>query len=205
MNKILLLLLLIPASLLAGDRSFAQSGIKDADRDYAYDYLKQSQKRIMKAVKGLNEAQFNFKPSPESWSIAECVEHLAISESLIFSFVQSSLKTEADPSKREEVKMTDDQIIQLITDRSSKIKTGEEFEPKNNFGSYQGSLDEFINRRKNNLKYLKTTRDDLRNHYFDFPFGKADTYQVILFMAGHSVRHAKQIEEILATPSFPES
>lgn len=204
MNK-LPLLLIIPICLLTGNHTLAQSGIIDADRDYAYDYLKQSQKRIMKSVKGLNEIQLNFKASPESWSIAECIEHLAISESLIFSFVENSLKTEADPSKRKEVKMTDEQIIQLITDRSSKVKTREEFEPKNNFGSYQGSLDEFTNRRKNNLKYVKTTKDNLRNHYFDFPFGKADAYQVILFMAAHSVRHAKQIEEILAAPSFPQS
>ena len=204
MNKILLLLT-IPICLLTGNHTLAQSGITDADRDYAYDYLKQSQKRIMKSVKGLNETQLNFKASPGSWSIAECIEHLAISESLIFSFVENSLKTEADPSKRNEVEVTDEQIIQLITDRSSKVKTREEFEPNNNFGSYQGSLEEFTTRRKTNLKYVKTTKDDLRNHYFDFPFGKADTYQVILFMGAHSVRHAKQIEEILATPSFPES
>lgn len=203
--KKILFILIIPACLLTGNDANAQTSITDAERDYAYNYLKQSQKRITKAVKGLNEAQLNYKASPESWSIAECMEHLAISESLIFSFAQNSMKTAADPSKRNEVKMTDGEIIQMITDRSAKVKTREEFEPKNNFGSYQGSLNEFTGRRKDNLKYIKTTQDDLRNHYFDFPFGKADTYQVILFMGGHSIRHAKQIEEILAAPSFPES
>lgn len=185
--------------------TLGQNTLTKKERDNALAYLKETKTNLLNNLDGLSDAQVNFKPNAESWSIAECVEHLAISESLIFSFVQGSLKTEADPSIRGEVKMTDEQIIQLITDRSGKVKTKEPFEPKNNFGSYQGSLDEFLNKRKHNLKYVKTTKDDLRNHYFDFPFGKADTYQVILFMAGHSTRHIKQIEEILANPSFPNS
>ncbi len=204
MNKILSLFI-VAACLLVSYRTSAQTGLTDADRDFAYNHLKQSQKQLQKAVKGLSDAQLNFKASPESWSIAECVEHLAISESVIFSFIDGSLKTAADPSLRSEVKMTDEQIIQLTTDRSTKVKTREVFEPKNSFGSFQGALDEFNNRRKGSLKYVKFTKDDLRNHYFDFPFGKADTYQVLLFMSGHSIRHLKQIEEILATPTFPSS
>jgi 60 kDa SS-A/Ro ribonucleoprotein len=38
----------------------------------------------------------------------------------------------------------------------------------------------------------------------DFPFGKIDTYQTILFMAAHSRRHTAQIEEILNNPGFPK-
>ena len=49
------------------------------------------------------------------------------------------------------------------------------------------------------------TEDDLRNRYFDFPFGKADSYQIILFLSGHTKRHTDQIKEVIANEKFPQS
>src|SRR5215218_1738793 len=34
-------------------------------------------------------------------------------------------------------------------------------------------------KRDASIEYIKSTSDDLRNHYNDFPFGKFDTYQTI--------------------------
>jgi hypothetical protein len=72
------------------------------------------------------------------------------------------------------------------------------------FGSFESTLDEFRIKRDNNINYIKTTADDLRNHFNDFPFGKIDSYQTILFMAGHSKRHTEQIAEIMNDASFPK-
>ena len=77
--------------------------------------------------------------------------------------------------------------------------------PKNRFASFDGSLTEFKEKRKANLKFVKSSEDDLRNRYFDFPFGKVDSYQVILLMSGHTKRHTDQIKEVMASAGFPES
>ena len=90
-----------------------------------------------------SEEQLNYKATPEFWSIAECVEHIAISEGNIFEVIKESLKPEADPSLRSEIKMTDDQILAIIADRTNKVKTSEAFEPKDGFGSYEGSIEAF--------------------------------------------------------------
>ena len=205
MKKLVLLLITCQVVFLTSIVSNAQNGITKIERQKAVDHLKSSQTDLMKTVKGLSEDQLNFKSSEESWSIAECMEHLAISETALFGLAQQSLKEEADPSKRSELPFSDDQVLALITDRSQKIKTQPPFEPKGNFGSYKGSVDEFKAKRKSNIKYVKSTTDDLRNHYFEFPFGLVDSYQVVLFMSGHSVRHTKQIKEIMAQESFPQS
>ena len=178
--------------------------LSDAERKYASKLLQETKDNLLKKVKGLTVEQLNFKADANSWSVAECVEHIAISENNLFGFAQKSLKEPADPSKRSEVKMTDDGIVQMITDRSSKVKTQEAFEPKNNFGSFEGSLSEFKKKRDEHIKYVSTTPDDLRNHYNDFPFGKIDTYQTLLFMAAHSRRHTAQIEEVMKNPDFPK-
>ena len=154
------------------------AGLTDAERQSATRVLQDSKDALVRTVAGLTPEQLNFKPNADSWSIAECVEHLAIAENNFTMFVQQSLKTAADPSKRSEVKMTDDAVIKMITDRTTKVKTTEMFQPSGKFGSYESTLAEFKSKRDNNLAYIKTTTDDLRNHYNDFPFGKIDAYQM---------------------------
>lgn len=181
----------------------AQTSISSEERKAAINHLKQTQKELLSLVDGLSENQVNFKPVEGAWSIAECVEHLAISEQNLIAMVQMGVKEEADPTKRSEIAMSDEQLLGLITSRDQKVKTRKEFEPTNSFGDFKSTLNTFKNRRNANLKFVKTTKDDLRNHYLQFPFGLIDTYQGILFMSGHTKRHTDQIREILESDNFP--
>ena len=198
-------LLLIQIFILCGLSSFAQQALTKQEKSTAINHLKQSQTELLIAVKDLSEAQLNYKASEEVWSIAETMEHIAISEKNIFGIVEMTLKTDPDPSKRSEVKMSDEQLLAIITSRDQKVKTRPEFEPTNSFGSYQNSLDAFAIQRKSNTVFVKKTKEDLRNRYFDFPFGKVDAYQVILFMSGHTQRHMKQIVEVIKSEGFPQT
>ena len=182
----------------------ADTELTQDERTIAIDQLTKSQDHMMKTMKGLSPVQLNYKSSPTSWSVAECAEHLAISEGLIWGMVEGALKQPADPSKRSEVKMSDEAVVKMITDRTSKIKTQEMFEPKNKFGSLDGSLKEFKEKRQKHIEYVKATQDDLRNRYAQLPFGAIDAYQAILFLAGHSERHTKQMEEVMASAGFPK-
>ncbi len=204
MKTVLDLTVLCLAFLLALPLN-AQNQITKADRVKAATSLKATQKALAKAVKGLSETQLNYKPDADSWSIAECIEHISKSEEGITMLMKSTLQTPADPSGRSEIKMSDEQVYGLITDRSQKVKTRPELEPQNTFGSVDGSLTAFTKKRKANIKYIKKTQDDLRNHYFEFPFGKVDAFQIIMFMSGHTERHTKQIMEVMASDGFPKS
>ncbi len=190
------------ALVLISSNIFAQKLTKD-ERNKALDHLKSTQDELMKTVAGLSEEQLNFNPSEEGWSIAQCVEHLAISETSLFGIVQMTLQNDPDPSLRDSVAMSDDQVLAMITSREQKVKTQPDFEPTGKFESYEGSLKEFSAKRESNIAYVKSTKDDLRNRYFDFPFGKVDSYQVILFMSGHTTRHTDQIKEVMTSPEYP--
>ena len=195
---------LLTVAVVSMSFNHPDASLTEAERKYAVDLLQETKGNLLKKITGLTAEQLNFKVDATTWSIAECVEHIAISENNIFGFVQMGLKDPADPSKRAEVKMTDDDIVKMIADRSNKVKTSEAFEPVGKFGSFEGSISEFKTKRDNNITYIKTTSDDLRNHYNDFPFGKIDTYQTILFMAAHCKRHTDQIVEIVNNPAFPK-
>ncbi|MEJ6981523.1 DinB family protein [Pedobacter sp. P351] len=177
--------------------------LTNAERRHAINFLQETQENLLKKLSGLTPEQLNFKADAASWSVAECLEHIAVSENNLFGLTQMALKEPADPSKRNEVKMSDAALVQMITDRSIKRTASETFKPTGKFGSYEATLKEFKTKREFNINYIKTTSDDLRNHYYDFPFGKVDAYQTILFMAGHSKRHTDQIEEIMKNVNFP--
>ena len=59
------------------------TNLNDSERVKAVDYLNSTEWALLAAVKGLFEEQLNFKPGNDSWSIAKCVEHKAISEQQI--------------------------------------------------------------------------------------------------------------------------
>lgn len=181
-----------------------ETSLTDQERKLAVDQLTNSKNHFMSAIKGLSPAQLNFKASPASWSVAECAEHIAISESMLFAMVEDAVKQPADPSRRGEVKMTDEQVIGMITNRTSKFKTAEPFEPTGKFGNHEGTVKEFVAKRDAHIAFVKSTKDDLRNRYAVRPFGTFDSFQAILFMAGHSERHILQMEEVKADPNFPK-
>lgn len=198
------LLLTLMSVAILGNVVTAQSLTKD-ERSKAINHMKETQSELVASVKGLSEAQLNYKASDDAWSIAECMEHIAISENNIFGIVEMTLQNDPDPSLRSEVAMGDDQLLGLIQSREQKVKTRKEFEPTKKYGDFNGSMAEFKTKRKSNMKFVKATEEDLRNRYFDFPFGKVDAYQVVLFMSGHTKRHTDQIKEIKASAGFPGS
>jgi hypothetical protein len=178
--------------------------ISKEERKFAIDKLEATKKHLLESVAGLSAAQLSFKATPESWSVAECTEHIALSETLIYGMFEGALKQAPDPAKRGDVKVTDEKLIATLEDRSTKFKTMEPFKPTGKFGSQEGTIKEFVTKRDEHIKYVKNTTDDLRNRYAQLPFGTVDAYQVILFMAAHTERHIKQIEEVKLNAGFPK-
>lgn len=183
----------------------APTGLTREEREAAISYFKETGQALIDEIRGLSEEQLNWKPADSVWSVANNMEHITISEKNLFDWAMSTLKTPADPSKRSQVKNSDEQVKSMLSDRSFRVKTQEAFQPSGQFGSARGSMVEFKKRRGANTDYLRKTEDDLRNHFAETPFGLADSYQVLLFMAAHTKRHTIQIQELKALPDFPKN
>lgn len=175
------------------------------ERDFATQFMVTTRDTLLMDVKGLTPAQLNFKADTSRWSIAQSVEHIALAEAALTMAYQQGLKSPADPSKRDSLKYTDQQIIHFLTDRSRKFQAPEMLRPVGTFGSFQASLDSFVARRNRNIEFIKTTYADLRDHFVTFPgLGVLDDYQVVLFLVAHSKRHTMQLEEVKMSSGFPK-
>ena len=190
--------------LCAATSAFSQT-LTQADRDRALQYLESTRQGVLDATAGLSQAQWSFKPAPDRWSVAEVVEHIAAAEDYLMGMVTSQvMKAPARPAG-EDVKAIDDMVVATIPDRSQKKQAPEPLKPTNRFGTPQGSLKHFTDARAQTEAFLKT-HDDLREHAIDSPMGKKlDGYEWLLFVAGHSERHTKQINEVKADPNFPKA
>jgi hypothetical protein len=197
-----LLLLFLVLSGLAGTPT--DNSLTKKERKFAADHMKNTRVDLVDAVKGLTSKQLNYKPSADSWSVQECVYHIAISEKNLWTLLEMTMNATANPEKRSEIKMTDEQIISMIQDRGMKVKTNEKFEPKNTpYKSMEEAMTDFKSNRVNHIKYIKATTEDLRNHVTQMPFGWLDCYQLCLMISAHTNRHTQQINEVKASAGFP--
>jgi hypothetical protein len=173
-----------------------------ADKEKALAYLETSKKGVLAATKGLSEAQWNFKPAPDKWSLAECMEHIAAAEDFIRGVIaENVMKSPAAPDR--DIAKIDAGILAMVPDRTNKVQAPELLRPTNRFGSPQGSIQHFLESRAKTEEFLRST-PDLRGHAADSPLRtKWDAYEFVLLIAAHSERHTKQMEEVKADPDFP--
>jgi uncharacterized damage-inducible protein DinB len=200
MRKIAVSLFLVLAlATMAGAQ-----GLSQADRESALKYLEDTRKGVEDATKGLSAAQWNFTPAPDRWSVAEVTEHIAAAEDYLMSMVTEKVMKAPARAKEEDTAALDAMVKTAIPDRSHKAQAPEPLKPTNRFGSPEAALKHFEESRAKTEEFLKKT-DDLRAHAVDSPLGKQlDGYEWILFVAAHSERHTKQIQEVKADPNFPK-
>jgi len=176
------------------------------EREYAMSHLHATRKMFLDSVAGLTPEQWNFKAAPDRWSIAECAEHIAVSEDFMFGLVTNQLmKSPADPSKRAQVAGKDELIVKQVPERTQKFKAPEVIAPTHRWASPADIVAHFKESRDRDIAYVESTEDDLRDHFVPHPvLGPLDGYQWILLMSAHSERHTEQINEVKADPKFPK-
>jgi hypothetical protein len=198
------LILGFAAILLVFSAPVRSQQLTKAEEEKALQYLESTKKAVLEAAKGLTPAQMNFKPAPDRWSVAECLEHIASAEDYLRDLITEKVMKSPDVPGRD-VSAIDEGIMKGVPDRSTKRQAPEALKPVNKYGSPEGSEKHFVESRATTESLLKNT-PDLRQHAMAGPAGPAmDGYEWIILIAAHSERHTKQIEEVKADPNFPKS
>jgi len=195
-NSALLLSVLSVTGVAAGQ------DITTAEREQALHYLAETRTDVIGAVKGLSEAQWNFKPAPDRWSIHETLEHIAIVEAMVPTAIRAQLEKAPAPAADRDAKQVDAMILTRVPDRSTKAQAPPQILPTGRW-SGPATLEHFLASREQTIAWLKSATD-LRGHSVNHPsLGPLDGYEWILAAAAHSERHMKQILEVKADPNFP--
>ena len=164
-------------------------------------HLEMTEAWLVSELDGLSEAQLKFKMTPESWSITEVAEHLAIAEPQYWTNLEASLKTPIKEGWKPEA--TDAAMLWYGIDRTNRATTGEARVPHGAFPGAQESLASFRTLRKTMLELAKTSQEDFRGR--SYMGASQDLYQWFLMISTHSQRHILQIREVKAHSGYPKT
>jgi uncharacterized damage-inducible protein DinB len=205
-TTLVLIVLVALATVYGSAQTAAPTTLSPEEREFALKNLQATHDKFLQSIAGLSEKQWTFKPGPGRWSVAEVAEHITVAEAAILGLIQKQVITSAAaPEKREQVKGKDEMILQRMPDRSHKAQAPEFLRPTGRWPTEADLTKAFEESRKATMDYVRTTNDDLRDHFFDHPvFGTMDGYQWLLLLSSHSERHTAQIEEVKADPNFPK-
>jgi hypothetical protein len=163
--------------------------------------------------KSLSEDQINWKPANDSWSIAECVDHLIVTNKLYLDeiekqFAEKQLKT--DYSKKEvKHKWLSKFIIKAVDPANiKKAKTFPVFMPL--MSKYKKDVFDYFYEVQNSLiNLVSSAKDiDLNKYVMSSPAAKiikenfCDVLEIIRL---HDRRHFNQAERLINHPNFPKN
>ena len=171
------------------------------DRQQLLAHFEMTEAWLVSEVEGLSEAQLRFRMTPESWTITDVVEHLAIAEPQYWKNLTDSMAVPVKEGYKPQA--SDADILWYGIDRTERNKTGEARVPHGTYPSVKESLAAFRTLRKTMLETAKTSQDDYRGRAL--VGGNMDVYQWYLMISTHSQRHILQIREIKAHSGYPKT
>jgi beta-alanine degradation protein BauB len=171
--------------------------LDEAERQQLLELYQRGQDELEELVAATPDELWATKPAADRWSVAEVVEHLGASESLLFGFVQQAL---GSPENKDwalvEGKMAPGNFLAMLQDRSKKFQAPEPLQPQGGL-SRADALAKFAGARAVTAEFVRRTDLAVKKHVADGPTGNMTVHQLLVLMGGHNLRHNAQIREAL--------
>lgn len=204
MKKYLIIFLMSSAIVLP---ALAQEPVtwNEADRQYLVENLIRSRDELVKETQGLSKEQWNFKESPDRWSINEVVEHLAIYELLFEREIGQALAS----TPRFELTSTDkpdSYYLDFIMEEKPHVTV--EYTKPFTYASPMGLNDLknnmawFLKMRNESVELVKATQLNLRAYYRND--NRPSVHQNYIYVFGHVDRGLRQIRKIKQHLKYPK-
>jgi hypothetical protein len=176
----------------------AAASLSALERQRLLAHLEMTANWLRDEVSGATQAQLEFRPSPDAWSIMQVIDHLVVVAPIYWRDLRASLES---PASAGASRMNDADILWYGIDRTAREKAIPSEVPKGRWRNLRDALDEYRQHHARLVQYIKTTDDDLRGHIVARQ--GADAYQWALLISTHEQRHILQIREIKAHTRFP--
>src|SRR6516164_6705552 len=152
------------ALFLAAALPLVAAPISQADREKLIQDLNRSRQMFLEAIADVKtEAQWNYKPAPDRWSVAECSAHIIAAEQYFRDNISQALKGPVLPAAQQS-DAGDSAISKFIRDRSTKFQAPTVLEPTGKVTPKAQAIADFEATRAKTLEYVRNTQDALREH-----------------------------------------
>jgi hypothetical protein len=165
-------------------------------------YLDQTGTELRAAVDSIPSPARNTKPAADQWSVAQILDHLAITNSRVAALVSKSI-AEAKANGLGPDTATGRVLgtipTERILDRTTKVQAPEMIRPRSEVDAETAWAD--LEQAREKLRAAFLTGDGLALDQVIQPhpvLGPINMYQWVLFNGSHEARHTLQIREIAA-------
>jgi hypothetical protein len=183
----------------------ADAHLTAQERSQLVQFLNDGQKEFLAAVSNVSDEQWKWKPSPTRWSVGECAEHIVLAEGLLWDSMQLALKNPPSPDWEQKTAGKTELLLRVMAQRQGKATAPEDIVPSGKMPRAE-VMKRFAEERARTLKFAETEDLAIKEHIAPHPFpifNPLNAYQWVLYIPLHQMRHDKQIEEVKATPGFP--
>ena len=147
------------------------------------------------AVDACPAAIASIRPTPDRWSVLDCIEHLVRAEDYLSE--QLAAGTPVMPSVNQP---REARILQIGTDRSHRIPAPPMSLPTGRWATLADAMHALEAARARTIRFVERFDGDLRAWQATHPIaGVVNGYEMLLIIAVHPLRHARQVDEIRAT------
>lgn len=172
----------------------------------AFAYMEERRENLLAAVKGVTQAQADFKPASDQWSIGEILDHLYLSGKMTLSRAKGLCEgtVQVPPLVGKDA---NDKFLDGVADVQ---KTGKAPAPKDIIPTAGKRVSEILTSLENMLSeakkdFAKHEGEDLSRFKLPFAtFCDLDCYQWIKFQGAHEARHMPQIARVKGSPGYPK-
>jgi DinB superfamily len=170
---------------------------RDADKADVLEMLQAGMDSLSEALRGIDESAARCRPQTDSWSVLECVEHLALTErALLQRLKEARVCDQSSEDRAREAKFQD-----LALNRARRIEAPGPVRPGTGSTTLAQAVEEFKEARRETIAFVEDFRGDLRWRVAQHPLitRPVNCYEMLILMAMHPRRHALQIAETRCT------
>jgi hypothetical protein len=179
--------------------SMRAAELSEMDRQHLIAHFEMTASWLADEVSNLSQPQREFRRAPGSWTILEVLDHLVVVGPIYWDDLQKAMK---GPRAERDFSGGDANILWYGIDRTHREKAIPSETPRGQIREIKAALDAYRKQHDQLVQYVKTTKDELRNHIVERQ--ACDAYQWALLISTHEQRHILQIREIKADPKFPK-
>ena len=172
----------------------------DEDRTYLQTNLQSTLDMIIEEIENLDDSQWDWRSSNDSWSVSMIIEHLNQHDELFYRDVRVLTGLPEFPSVVQS-DFAPDKVILSYKDITT-ANTGSSpsyMEPNGRWCSKKEAIDAYVRSRGRLIEYVNSTNSDLRKYYTSSGRGPTkyrDLHQLLLISVAHTMRHHKQILDV---------
>lgn len=188
------------------------ANLTDDEQEEMVKLLDDSLDMFMGLITGLTDEQWNFKQNEDRWSVGECAEHIVRSERALLESAQAAMANGADPGWAKKTEGKTDLIRNVMPNRNPGGAGGasapQEIRPTEKWTRAK-AIQEYYKVRGEVRAFAETIafEQPIKSHIFEHPFpvfGDLSAYDWLIYVPLHTVRHSKQMIEVMEDSNYPK-